>query len=194
MNVDKRKIAAFFDECAAKWDSELIRNDETIDIILDKGGIKKGVRVLDVASGTGVLFPDYIKRGVAHITGIDISANMLEIAKEKCPSAVLICGDAEIFSFTEKYDCIMIYNAFPHFADPDLLFKNLSAALAENGRLTVAHGMSMKDIEKCHAGAAKSVSLPLPEKEKLAEIMSPYIDVDLLISDSRMYMVSGVKK
>ncbi len=192
--MDIKEIAAFFDERAALWDSELIRNDDVIDLILEKGGIKQGVRVLDVASGTGVLFEDYIKRGVAHLTGVDISPEMLKIARSKFPSVELICADAKTYDFTEKYECIMIYNAFPHFSDPDALFRNLSEALTENGRLTVAHGMSAEDIAKCHSGAAKSVSLPLPEKEKTAELMSPYLDVDVMISDSDMYMVSGTKK
>ena len=192
--MDKNEIIAFFDRCAAFWDSELIRNDEVIDIILEKGGIRSGVSVLDVASGTGVLFVDYEKRGVAKLTGIDISTEMLRIAKEKFPSANLICADAEAYNFEERYDCIMLYNAFPHFADADALFKNLASALVENGRLTVAHGMSMAEIEKCHSGMAKTVSVPLPEKEKLAELMAPYLDVDVMISDSRMYMVSGTKK
>lgn len=191
--MNKNEITAFFDERAHIWDVEQIRNDEVINIILDKGGIKKGVKVLDVASGTGVLFEDYVRRGVSHLTGIDISSKMLEIAKEKYPLAELICADAENYVFSEKYDCIMIYNAFPHFIDADALFRNLSAALKENGRLTVAHGMSMEELEKCHSGAAKSVSLPLPEKEKLAELMKPYLDVDIMVSDSRMYMVSGTK-
>lgn len=192
--MDKKEITAFFDERASSWDAEQIRNEEVIALILDKGGVKEGIRVLDVASGTGVLFPDYLKRNVGSLTGIDISSKMLEIAKEKFPCAELICDDAETCILDKKYDCIMIYNAFPHFTDPDALFRNLSSVLAENGRLSVAHGASAEEIEKCHSGIAKSVSLPLPEKEKLAEIMSPYLDVDVIISDSVMYMVSGTKK
>ena len=192
--MDKSKIAAFFDEYAPSWDADLIRNEEVIDIILQKGGIRKGARVLDVASGTGVLFGDYADREVAKLTGVDISPEMFKIAKAKFPWAELICADAETYTFEEKYDCIMIYNAFPHFPNPDALFRNLSSALNENGRLTVAHGMSMQDVEKCHNGVARSVSRSLVPTEKLAEIMSPYIDVDVMISDSRMYMVSGTKK
>ena len=192
--MDKKEIATFFDERAAFWDSELIRDDDIIALILDKGDVEKGKSVLDVACGTGVLFGDYIGRGVESITGIDFSAGMLEKAKIKYPSVKLICADAETYAFDGKYDCIMIYNAFPHFTTPDVLFDNLSRALNENGRLTVAHGMSREALEKCHSGAAEKVSLPLPDTEKLAELMSPYLNVDAMISDSRMYMVSGTKR
>lgn len=149
--------------------------------------------MLDVACGTGVLFPDYYSRG-ADVTGIDISARMVKAAKIKFPDAEIICGDAESFTFPEKYGAVMIYNAFPHFANPEKLFENLSKTLVDNGRLTVAHGMSEKALAECHAGSAKNVSLPLPSKEHLTEIMSAYFDVDVMISDENMYMVSGTKK
>ncbi len=191
--MDKKDIIAFFDSLASSWDSNMVRNEEVIELILNKGGIKNGTRVLDVACGTGVLFPDYLSRG-ALVTGIDISEEMIKIAKDKFPEAEIICGDAECFTFNEKYDAVMIYNAFPHFANPVKLFENLSKALNDNGRLTVAHGMSERELEECHSGGAKNVSLPLPSKEKLADMMSALFDVDVMISDENMYMVSGVKK
>ena len=64
-------------------------------------------------------------------------------------------------------------------------------ALKKGGRLTVAHGMSEEALRKHHSGAAKDISTELPCKEKLRELMSPYLDVDIMISDDSMYMVSG---
>ena len=191
--MDKNEVIRFFDTLADSWDSMQVRNEEIIELILHKSQIQQGVKVLDVACGTGVLFGDYLDRG-AWVTGIDISGEMLKIAKEKYPQVSLVCGDAEVYDFDDKYDVVMIYNAFPHFPNPAGLIENLSKFLKNGGRLTVAHGISMAELEKCHSGKARTVSLPLPEKEALAEIMSPYINVDTLISDKRMYMVSGVKK
>ena len=191
--MDKKEIIAFFDEMASDWDDMQVRNEEVIGEILHKGGITEGIKVLDIACGTGVLFPDYISLG-AEVTGIDISANMVEKAREKYPQIKVICADAAEYAFEEKFDAVMIYNAFPHFMHPEKLIKNLVAALKENGRLTVAHGISEKELAKCHSGIAKKISVPLMKKEELAEMMSPYLNVDVLISDERMYMVSGVKK
>lgn len=191
--MNKSEIKAFFDALAPCWDENQHRRDEVINIILDKGGVSKGVSVLDVASGTGVLFDDYFNREVSSVTGIDISCEMIKNAKKKFPQVELICGDAENYQFDKKFDVIMIYNAFPHFINPDKLFKNLTDALKCGGRLTVAHGMSEEELEKCHSGAARGVSRSLPYKETMEKIMSPYLDVDILISDEKMYMVSGVK-
>jgi demethylmenaquinone methyltransferase/2-methoxy-6-polyprenyl-1,4-benzoquinol methylase len=103
-------------------------------------------------------------------------------------------GDAENYEFKDKYDVVMIYNAFPHFFNADKLIENLAGTLKPSGRITIAHGLSEKELEECHSGSASKVSVPLVKKEALADMLSPYFDVDILISDERMYMVSGVKK
>lgn len=191
--MDKKEIIAFFDKLASEWDKTNVRNEEVIAEILENGGIRKGIKVLDVACGTGVLFPDYLKTG-ADITGIDISENMVKTAREKFPDVKIICGDATDFPLEEKFDAIMIYNAFPHFDEPEKLIKNLAEALDANGRLSIAHGISEKELAECHSGSARNISVPLVKKEVLADMLKPYLNVDITISDERMYMVSGVKR
>lgn len=189
----KEDVINFFDKKAHTWDDEQVRNDTVIRFILEKGGIKKNIDVLDVACGTGVLFPDYLNCGVASVTGIDISPEMVNVAKLKFPDIEIICGDAETYCFKKLYDAVMIYNAFPHFPNSDMLFKNLSKALKVGGRFTVAHGLSEKELQICHSSGAAHVSQSLPSKEILAELMSVFFEVDIMISDERMYMVSGKK-
>ena len=191
--MDKKKIIDFFDKYASNWDHNLVCNDAVISKILDLGGIKEGMSVLDVACGTGVLFTYYISRK-ADVTGIDISTEMVKIAKSKFPQFEILCGDAEEISFDKSFDAVMIYNAFPHFPSPESLLLNLTSALKNGGRLTVAHGMSMKELEKCHSGVAEEVSLPLPEVHELAKLFPDEITVDITVSDNSMYIVSGIKK
>ena len=191
--MDKNQVITFFDKRASDWDCHQERNEETIAFILDKGEITKGKKVLDVACGTGILFPDYLNRG-AKVTGVDISSEMLRVAREKFPDIKVICADAETYNFQDKYDAVMIYNAFPHFPEPQKLLTNLSKALKCGGRLTVAHGLSEEELEKCHSTAAKDVSLPLPSKEKLADMMSSHFKVDVTVSDEEKYIVSGIKR
>lgn len=192
--MDKKEIITFFDQRAGHWDDELIRNDSVIGRILEGAGVRPGLRVLDVACGTGVLFPDYLERGVTDLTAIDISSEMVKIAREKFPQVKVICGDVEETAFEKPFDLIMIYNAFPHFPQPERLIARLSELLTPGGRLCVAHGMSRDAIEAHHAGCAKHVSLGLPEAEKLAEMFAPYFQVDVVLSDEKMYQVSGTVK
>jgi len=193
--IEKQNIIDFFDRCAPSWDAEMIRSDEIINIILDNAGITAGKKVLDVACGTGVLIGDYLERDVESVTGIDISPEMIARAREKFTGKKVefLCCDAEEFDSDGRFDAVMIYNAFPHFPDPDRLFSNLSRLLREGGTLSVAHGMSREKIDAHHRGSAKDVSLGLMEAEKLAELMGKYLDIIMIVSDDRMYQVVGRK-
>ena len=191
--MDKKQIITFFDDRASDWDIYQERNEEAIAFILDKGEITKGKNVLDVACGTGILFKDYLNRG-AVVTGVDISSGMLRVAKEKFPDIELICADAEEYVFEKKYDSVMIYNAFPHFADRILLFENLSEHLKCGGRITIAHGMGRTALIRHHSGKAKDISTVLPETDELSEIMKPFFEVDITLSTDEIYIVSGKKK
>lgn len=193
--MDTRAVQEFFDRLAPGWDADLVRNEETIKLILDEAGVKKGARVLDVACGTGVLIPDYLARGAASVTGIDLSPEMVRIAQAKFTQekVKILCGDAEKTRFDGLFDVIMIYNAFPHFSDPEALIAHLSQYLAPGGSLTVAHGASRKAIDAHHSGSARGVSHGLMMAEDLSAIFMKCIRLASVISNDKMYLVSGRK-
>ena len=193
--IDKADVIEFFDRCAPSWDAGLIRSDRKINIILDNAGVREGSRVLDVACGTGVLIPDYIRRG-ADVTGIDISPEMIKLAERKYAGTGVrfICGDIETADVGQGFDAIVVYNAFPHFPDPERLITHLSGLLAECGVLTVAHGMSREKIDAHHHGSASKVSMGLMPAEQLAGIFGRYLDVTAVISDEDMYQVAGKRR
>ena len=194
--MEQQAVIDFFDQAAAGWDAQLVRNEAVIGQILDNAGIRPGVSVLDVACGTGVLIPDYLRRGAAQITAIDIAPEMVRIAREKFPqeNVRFVCGDAETAPLGEGFDAIVIYNAFPHFPDPERLVARLAALLAPGGRLTVAHGSSRADIDAHHHGAASRVSNGLMEAEALAAIFARHLRVTEVISTDEMYQVVGEKE
>lgn len=187
--MDKTNIEAFFDRAASSWDDEMIKDDLIIKTILDNAQVKEGDTVLDVACGTGVMIPYYLERS-ANPTGIDLSKKMVEIAKDKFKDVEFIWGDVEELN-DRKFDHVVVYNAFPHFIDPEALVKHLATLLNENGTLTIAHGMSRERINHHHEGVASSISNGLMEASELAKIMSKYLDVYVSIDDDRMYQVSG---
>ncbi len=194
--IETEDVIAFFDRAAAKWGAELVRNDEIIGIILENAGVTAGKDILDVATGTGVLIPDYLKCGVASVTAIDISSKMAELAAKKFPQpeVTVLCGDVEQADFDRLFDCIVVYNAFPHFPDPGRLVTRLAALLKPGGALTVAHGMSRERIDALHHRAAHAVSNGLMDAEELAAIFQKHLTVTAVISDERMYQVVGRKE
>ena len=194
--MNKKDVIKYFDRFAPQWDADMVRDDAVIDVILDNAGIKEGISVLGVACGTGVLIPDYLKRGVSSVTCVDISPNMIAIAKEKFhqQNVHLICSDVETMSFESSFDCIVVYNAFPHFFDPHNLVRVLAGDLKTGGTLTIAHGMSRADINRHHEGSARSVSICLMHVDELEKLFEPYFYVTVKISDDKMYQIVGVKK
>lgn len=192
--MNQKDVIDFFDRLAPEWDNGLNKDSKIINIILDNAEVKEGCAVLDVACGTGVLISDYFDRNVSSVTGIDISPQMLKLAEQKFPQAEFICADAQKTEFDKKFDCIMIFNAFPHFPNPEGLIKHLAKFLTPNGTLTVAHDMSRDSINKHHEGTASRVSIGLPTADTLAEIFSEYTDVTVNISNETMYQVTGRRK
>ena len=192
--MNKQDVIAFFDRLAPQWDADMIRHDDVIDAILYHAGVTEGADILDVACGTGVLFPDYLKRKAGSVTAIDISPEMAKIAQEKYPQVHVICGDVETADFGRKFDCIVVYNAFPHFPEPEKLIVTLSGLLKSGGTLTVAHGMSRAAIDHHHEGTASKVSMGLMHEDTLAAIFEKHLTVTTKISNDRMYQVTGRKR
>ena len=192
--MNKNDVKDFFDKCAPWWDADMIRDEEIISTILDNGGIRQGTAVLDVACGTGVLFPDYLKRGASSVTAIDISPEMAKLAQSKFPEVRVICGDVETEDFERQFDAVMVYNAFPHFPDPAHLIEVLAGLVKKGGRLSIAHGMSREALLAHHAGRASAVSIELLEENELAALLAPWFEVDVVISNDRMYQVAGTRQ
>ena len=190
--MEKKEVITFFDRCASWWDEDMIRNEAVIATILDNCGIQSGDHVLDVACGTGVLFPDYLSRG-AQVTAIDISPEMAKLAAAKFPEVQVICGDVESTDFSRIFDAVMVYNAFPHFPDPAHLVEVLAGLVKAGGRLSIAHGMSRTALQLHHQRASQ-VSIDLPEAQDLAALLAPWFQVDVVISDEKMYQVAGTRK
>ena len=101
--------------------------------------------------------------------------------------------DVETVDFGKKFDAIMVYNAFPHFPEPEKLIANLSGLLNFGGTLTVAHGMSRAAIDRHHEGIASKVSVGLMHEDALEKLFAKHLTVTVKISNDRMYQVTGKK-
>lgn len=192
--MDKNKIKKFFDERAYNWDNTIYINPPVINKILDLSKVEEGKSVLDIACGTGVLFNYYLERNVKSIMAIDLSDEMIKIAKEKFDDERLIIECADAYKFYEgTYDCIMIYNAFPHFDDQPKLIEHLCSLLNKKGTLTVAHGMSIEKLKARHTNASEVSRGPI-SLEDLNNIMSKYGTIIASVSDDSMFCMTLEKE
>jgi demethylmenaquinone methyltransferase/2-methoxy-6-polyprenyl-1,4-benzoquinol methylase len=193
--MDKHTLISFFDRAASEWDARMVTDERKIEYILDRAGVCTGSMVLDVACGTGVLFPYYLRRNPARVIAVDISPEMARIAAQKAEGTVIevLCGDIETLSPETLCDCCVVYNAFPHFEDPSNLVACLARWVRPGGRITVAHSMSLDALHRHHAGRAEHVSRPMLSSQGLTKLLSPWFAVDTAVSDEEKYVVSGVR-
>lgn len=195
--MNKAEIISFFDKMSLGWDNDMIKNQDIVNRILDYADIKQGKRILDVACGTGVLIPDYLSRKVEKVVGVDISSKMIELAEEKFKdyeNVKFFIGDMEEIDLKEKFDSIVVYNAFPHFCNPKNLIKQLAEHLVVGGTLCIAHGMSRGQIDSCHKGNASHISNGLIHEDEMEKLFTPFFDVYAKISNHEMYVVAGKKR
>lgn len=192
--MKKESIIAFFDRMAKDWDDRQPRDEKKLNFILDCGKVVENAAILDVACGTGILVPYYLQRNVKKVTAVDISSEMIKIARSKYPDAKVEFINADIEAMPvppEKYDACIIYNALPHFINYAFLISRLSLFLKPGGCLTVAHGLSRRKLNSHHAGKAPDISQELISENELSRLFEPYFKVTKMVSDDEKYVVSG---
>ncbi len=180
---------------ASEWDARMVRSQSKIDAILEAAGVCQDARVLDVACGTGVLFEDYLTRGAAEVIGVDLSPEMVRIARRKYPQSHIhvYCADVEEVDLEPSFDCCVVYNALPHFQDPGRLIERLSRLVRPGGRLCIAHGMGRAALIRHHAGRAAAISRPVPEIAVLCALFEPWFLVDCSLSNDETYIAAGMR-
>ena len=105
--------------------------------------ITPGLRVLDVACGTGNVSIPAAQRG-AKVSGLDIAPNLLAVAKERATAAGLNIeleeGDAEQLPYAEAaFDLVMSMYGVMFAAHPDLVATELLRVCAPGGTIALAN-------------------------------------------------------
>ena len=105
-------------------------------------GDVSGQRVLDVGCGTGTLTTELIARGAAAAVGIDLSAPMIERAKQRVadgPATIAFeVADASTYTDESQFDLVTSRMGVMFFPDPVAAFDHLHELAGPGGRLVVA--------------------------------------------------------
>lgn len=108
-------------------------------LLLDQIGPARGLRILDVGCGDGVL-ANRLAQGGARVTGLDASAEMLAAARSRAKAAGvevdLVEGDAGDLPFPAGYfDCIVSVATLCFVDDPRQAIREMVRVLQPGGRL-----------------------------------------------------------
>ena len=153
----------FFNSVANNWDNMINVNECKINYLLDKLDIQENDSILDVGTGTGVLIPFFNKLNLnIKIKAIDISDNMLKIAKKKFEMFNNISFglvDVEKENIDSKYDKIILYSMFPHLENKTTTIKKLvENNLNSHGKLMIAHSDSRDFLNNIHKNKDDRIS------------------------------------
>jgi 2-polyprenyl-3-methyl-5-hydroxy-6-metoxy-1,4-benzoquinol methylase len=94
-------------------------------------------RVLDVGSGNGYLANRLTSRGFV-VTGVEADEVGVEIARENCPDATFLVGNAMDLRFHEEFDWVVSTEVVEHLYDPGAFANGCFRALKPGGQLLVS--------------------------------------------------------
>lgn len=186
----------YFNSVANKWDTMCHHNSEKISAILTLANIKKNSRILDIATGTGVLIPHLLKTEPAEIIAIDLSELMIAQAQKNHSDDQVRFEAANFYEFDQTgFDFAIAYSAYPHFLDKEAFVRHLAESLNPQGRFMVAHSESKETINGRHSGdQVQKVSASLKDATSESNYFKSVFDIDILVDTDEIYIISGKKK
>jgi ubiquinone/menaquinone biosynthesis C-methylase UbiE len=112
-----------------------------------------GMRLLDVGCGTGALLKRLSGGGNFEAHGIDVSANMIAVAKQQCPACSFRQASCEDIPFPNGYfDILTACLAYHHFADKAGFAREAARVLKPGGMLYIADPKYPYVVRKCLNG------------------------------------------
>ena len=105
--------------------------------VLDKASVGSTTCLLDAGCGAGMAMQLAAELG-ADVSGIDASAGLLEVARDRLPNARFEHGDLEILPFEDdSFDVVTGFNAFQFAADPVAALKEARRVTKPGGKVFV---------------------------------------------------------
>lgn len=197
MNKDKD----FFDNCAANWDKIRETNPDKLRKLIQMTQIKKGDKILDVGTGTGVLLPFLLNIIGAEgtITAVDFSSKMLACAKAKHlddKNIIFVAGNILQYPSTPNtFNAITCLNFYPHLHQhKEEFLRKMLPLLQNNGTLTIFHDISRAQVNNIHAECIEVKEHKLPPAAEVGSLLQKAgYELIQVYEDNEMYFVQGRK-
>lgn len=137
-SVFKQEVRRHFDDRADRYDhdtetcdqQDFANFDTVIPYVIQHGG----ERILEVATGTGIILDMLLKAG-KNAYGLDFSTGLLKVAEEKrrIPKERLFCGDAEkLSSLNQSFDSVCVFRSLHHMENPQIVLGEMIRCARKN--------------------------------------------------------------
>jgi ubiquinone/menaquinone biosynthesis C-methylase UbiE len=156
--------------------------------IVERSGVKKNHRILDIATGSGFLALEFAKKG-SFVVGCDITREMLLHAREKqitlgLDDLDLLLSDVESLPFPDQaFDIVSCRFAFHHFPNPEKALREMKRVCRKN--IVLVDGASSEDCEKSrlHNEIEKMRDPSHVRIYSLSQIQKMFVDIEAEIKD-----------
>ena len=130
--------------------------------VFDKAPVGSKTRLLDAGCGAGMAMQFAAELG-AEVTGIDASAALLEVARDRLPGARLEQGDLEVLPFADdSFDVVTGFNSFQYAADPVSALQEARRVATPGGKVFIMTWGEPGSMEATAFVAALKPLLPPP--------------------------------
>ena len=138
MNDQKEKSKAAFNQQAATYDTDMKGQHARshYPILLDRLSHISYHSALDLGCGTGEMMKQILQTdNCKELYGIDLSEEMLAVAKSKLPDQVkLLLGDSESLPFPDNFfDVVYCNDSFHHYPAPRNVLSEVQRVLKPGG-------------------------------------------------------------
>jgi SAM-dependent methyltransferase len=162
--------------------------DPAREAVADVAGIGAGTRLLDAGCGTGEFLAVAIRRG-ATASGIDLSADMLSVARRLAPGAELREGDITKLPYDDDaFDVVTAFNAVQFTDDVPATISELARVAPKVAVCGWAEGSQLLDLFAVLGNPRAEPRRPLDEQvlaagltiTQAADVATPYESDDIV--------------
>ena len=135
-------VASMFDDVAPAYDlTNTVLTGGLVHVwrksVTSALGVRPGLKVLDVAAGTGTSAAAYAKAGAA-VTAFDFSAGMIATGRKRHPELEFMQGDAMAMPFADaSFDAVTISYGLRNINDPQAALREMWRVAKPGGALVV---------------------------------------------------------
>lgn len=137
---------------------------QTVGPMLDAAGVTRGMQILDICCGPGMLAAGALQRG-AEATGLDFSGEAVDLARKLVPGARFQQGDAQGLPFpAASFDAVLCGYGVVHLPEPEAALREMLRVLRPGARAALsvwdANGVGFTLVYEAVRARGMDVAVP----------------------------------